>query len=58
MVSKIKDVVEPPSALRISAGTSEAERSTTWVAPRDLRRSVLCKEAVATIGENPDSLAS
>ena len=33
-------------------------RSRTCVAPRDLRKSVLCSEAVVTMGENPERRAN
>lgn len=40
-----------------SATISEL-RSMMWVAPSDLRRSVLRSDAVVTMGLNPDNLAS
>lgn len=33
-------------------------RSMTWVAPRDLRKSVFRNDAVVIIGEKPESLAN
>ncbi len=44
--------------IALTAGGRSALRSTTCVAPRDLRRSVLLREAVVMIGLKPDNLAS
>lgn len=46
--------------LLISAESSADPRlrSNTWVAPRDLRKSVCLSDAVVIMGENLESLAS
>jgi len=48
---------EDENVFSISVAMSSL-RSMTWVAPMDLRRSVLCKEAVIAMMEKPESFAN
>ena len=59
MASKAKVIgVDVILAIASFKAVAESPRSSTWVAPSEERSSVLRKEAVVMIGENPESLAS